>query len=415
MSKNLKYYIGNARNIDTIFKRRNIPKPALIISSPPYFDLLDYDGIKKQIGFGQNNYELYLNDVAHVIHNCYEFAQDNATFWMIVDTFKKKGEVITLPFDINNKLRDFEKTWKLNDIIIWDKEKNLPWNSKGKFKNQFEYILFYTKGNNYTFNVDSIREINDLKKWWLSYPERYNPKGKAPSNIWQYTTPIRGWGNGNQNHFCPIPFPLAEKIISLSTCENDVIFDPFAGSGSALALASMMGRHAYGIDINMNYKRRFLKEVITGAKSYWEKREEELQYNSNAIKRFSTTNRNLRKLKVANAIAKHINSISSSSFVYVLLNKPGSKLDLIIIENGVKPIPDISDENLNSLIKQAKILPNLHIINENEIASIIKSMRLYRYSLDKFYSNRNEIKRDNLINSKTKYNYIYSNINLKFK
>ena len=57
MSKNLKYYIGNARNIDTIFKRRNIPKPALIISSPPYFDLLDYDGIKKQIGFGQNNYE----------------------------------------------------------------------------------------------------------------------------------------------------------------------------------------------------------------------------------------------------------------------------------------------------------------------------------------------------------------------
>jgi len=415
MSGILKYYIGNARNIITIFKSRNIPKPSLIISSPPYFDLLDYDGLRKQIGYGQNNYNLYLNDVAQVFHTCYELTEENATFWLIVDTFKKKGELIALPFDIIRKLKEFDESWVLKDIIIWDKHKNLPWNSKGKFKNQFEYILFFSKGKNYKFKIDMVREINDLKKWWLSYPERYNPQGKAPSNVWQFTIPIRGWGNGNQNHFCPIPFPLAEKIISISTDFEDVVFDPFAGSGSALALASSMGRRAYGIDINMNYKKRFLKEVIAGAKSYWEKRKTELEYNSTAIKEFSNTNRNLRKLKVATAIAKHINSISSSSFVYVLLNKPGSKLDLLIIENGVKPISDISDDKLNSLITQSKVQPNLQIINENEIASRIKYRRLYSYSLDKFYSNSSATKRDNLLNSKTKYNYIYSNINLKIK
>ncbi|NQV18460.1 MAG: site-specific DNA-methyltransferase [Armatimonadetes bacterium] len=415
MNEILKYYIGNARNIDAIFKRRNIPKPSLIISSPPYFDLLDYDGVKKQIGFGQNNYELYLNDVVTVFHKCYELAEDNATFWLIVDTLKKKGELITLPFDINRKLKEYKETWKLKDIIIWDKEKNLPWNSKGKFKNQFEYILFFTKSSNFKFKMDAIREINDLKKWWLSYPERYNPKGKAPSNVWQFTIPIRGWGNGKQNHFCPIPFPLAEKIISISTDNEDVIFDPFAGSGSALALASNMGRHAYGIDINMNYKKRFMKEIITGAKSYWDKRKAELKHNSNAIKKFSTTNRNLRKLKVATAIAKHINSTYSNAFVYVLLNKPGSKLDLIIIENGIKPITDISDEKLNSLINQAKIQPNIQVINEQEITSRIKAKKLNRYSLDKFYSINRTINRDNLIRSKTRHDFIHTNISLRIR
>jgi len=415
MNEILKYYIGNSRNLKNLFQRRNIPKPTLIISSPPYFDMLDYDGIKKQIGYGQNNYETYLNDVANVFHKCYELAEENATFWLIVDTFKKRGELITLPFDINGKLKEHKETWKLKDIIIWDKEKNLPWNSKGKFKNQFEYILFFKKGNNYKFKIDAVREINDLKKWWLSYPERYNPQGKAPSNVWQFAIPIRGWGNGKQNHFCPIPFPLAEKIISISTDNKDVIFDPFAGSGSALALASMMGRQAYGIDINMTYKKRFEKEVISGAKSYWGKRKAELKYNSQAIKEFSTTNRNLRKLKVASEIAKHINSIYSNSFVYVLLNKPGSKLDLIIIENGIKPIPDISDEKLDSLITQAKVQPNLQVINEQEITSRIKSVKLNRYSLDKFYLINSVIKRENIIKSKAKFDFIHSNISLKIR
>lgn len=415
MSEFLKYYIGNSRNLNNLFQRRNIPKPSLIISSPPYFDILDYDGIKKQIGFGQNNYEIYLDDVAKVFHKCYELAEENSTFWLIVDTFKKKGEVVTLPFDINRKLKEYNKTWILKDIIIWDKEKNLPWNSRGKFKNQFEYILFFTKGKSYKFNIDIIREINDLKKWWITYPERYNPQGKAPSNVWQYTIPIRGWGNGNQNHFCPIPFPLAEKIISISTDSEDVIFDPFAGSGSALALASMMGRHAYGIDININYKKRFIKEVIPGAESYWVKRKAELKYNSKAIREFGTTNRNLRKLKVAVAIAKHINSISSNSFIYVLLNKPGSKLDLIIIENRIMPIADISDEKLNSLITQSKVQPNLQVIKEKEITNKINTLELNKYPLEKFYLFHSVIKRDNIIKNKTKFDFIYSNISLKIK
>lgn len=414
MSGILKYYIGNSRNLERIFQNRKIPSPTLIISSPPYFDLLDYHGIKGQIGFGQNEYDGYLTDVANVFQNCYDFAEDNASFWLIIDTFKKKGEITPLPFDIHRRLKEkFTKTWTLKDIIIWDKEKNLPWIKKGRFKNQFEYILFFTKGTNYKFNIDRVREINDLKKWWMSYPERYNPNGKAPNNIWRYTTPIRGWGNGNQNHFCPIPFPLAEKIISIASDKGDVIFDPFAGSGSALALASIMGRRSYGVDINKNYKKRFETEVIKGAKTYWGKRKTELKYNSKAIIDFTTTNMKLRKLKVAAAIINYLKAIHDNPFVHLLINKPGPKFDLFIVENGIRPNTDISDEDLIALIKQAKVEPNIRVISENEIADSIIALKLNRYAVDKFYSNYGMINRDNIIKNKDKYNFIYSNINLR--
>ncbi len=411
-----KYYIGNSGDLDKIFQHKKIPSPTLIISSPPYYDLLDYDGVKGQIGFGQSDYDVYLIDVAHVFQHCYELAEDNATFWLIIDTLKKRGEITPLPFDIHRILKKkYEKTWKLKDIIIWDKGKNLPWNSKGKFKNQFEYILFFIKGSKFKFNIDKVREINDLKKWWLSYPERYNPQGKAPSNVWQYTTPIRGWGNGKQNHFCPIPFPLAEKIISIASDKGDVIFDPFAGSGSALALASIMGRRSYGTDINKVYKKRFETEVINGAKTYWNKRKAELQSNSEAIIDFTSTNNKLRKLKVAATIAKYFKETHVIPFIHVLINKPGPKFDLFIIENGIKPTTDITDEGLTALIKQAKVEPNINVISENEIADTIIESRLYRYSLKKFYSNNRMIKRDSILKSKGKYNFVYSNINLKIK
>ena len=416
MNEFAKYYIGNSGNLGKIFQHRKIPSPTLIISSPPYYDLLDYDGVKGQIGFGQSDYDQYLVDVANVFQHCYKLAEDNATFWLIIDTVKKRGEITLLPFDIHRILKEkYEKTWKLKDIIIWDKGKNLPWNSKGKFKNQFEYILFFTKGSKFKFNIDKVREINDLKKWWMSYPERYNPQGKAPSNVWQYTTPIRGWGNGKQNHFCPIPFPLAEKIISIASDKEDVIFDPFAGSGSALALASIMGRRSYGTDINKVYKKRFETEVINGAKTYWDKRKTELQNNSEAIIDFTSTNNKLRKLKVAAAIAKYLKATHANPFVHVLINKPGPKFDLFIIENGIKPTTDISDEGLTALIKQAKVEPNINVISENEIADSIMASKLNRYALAKFYSNNGMINRDNILKSKGKYDFVHSNINLKIK
>ncbi|MCK4795090.1 MAG: hypothetical protein KAV87_65780, partial [Desulfobacteraceae bacterium] len=89
--------------------------------------------------------------------------------------------------------------------------------------------------------------------------------------------------------------------------------------------------------------------------------------------------------------------------------------DLFIVENGNRPNTDISDEGLTALMKQAKVEPNINVISENEIADRIRASKLSRYALDKFYSNKGIINRDNVLKSKGKYDFVHSNINLKIK
>ena len=406
------YHIGNAKDIKKIFTINKIGQPQLVNTSPPYFDLLNYENHKDQIGQNQL-YDEYLSDVACVFQDCYELSTESATFWLIIDTFRRDGEVVPLPFDIYNKLKaSFKSTWELKEIIIWDKEKNIPWNGNGKFKNEFEYILFFSKNDNLKFNVDRVREINDLKKWWMTYPERYNPSGKAPSNLWRFITAMRGWGTNYQKHLCPFPYPLVEKIISIASDENDLVLDPFAGSGSVLAIASVMGRPSIGIDINKKYKELFEENVLTGAKKYWEARAKELRNNSKAILEYKKTNQKLRKLKVASNIGSYINALNKHGFLYFLINESG-KENLYIIENSFKPVVDLKNEKIETLLKQAKVTPNITIVDEDTFFEKFKDLKLYKYKYNKFYSYTSSTKAKAIKDNKDRFDYFYSNIDVK--
>jgi DNA modification methylase len=361
-------------------------------------------------------YSDYLEDIVTVFQKCYELSHADATFWLIADTFRKNGRTVTLPFDINTEFqkRFNGRTWNLKEIIIWDKEKNLPWNGKGKFKNQFEYVLFYTKNENYRFNVDSVREIDDLKKWWKKYPERYNPDGKAPSNVWEFSIPLRGWGNGKQKHLCPFPFPLVEKILSISSKENDLVFDPFAGSGTVLALAKQMNRNSIGIDINKKYKKLFEEEVLLGAKDYWSKRVIELEQMQIAFSDFKKNNEKLRKLKTLNFVAKHINEINSHQFIYLAVDTNKNNLiKLYVIKSRVTPNISIEDEKILHLLSQTKIKMDFILISPNQIREKFKNTKLYKYQYEKFFSFTSSTKIKNILDNTNPYNYIYSDIQLK--
>lgn len=96
------------------------------ITSPPYFDMKDY-GSKNQIGFGQT-YKQYLDDLQKVFKNIYESTKDCGTLWIVIDTFKSEGKVVPLPFDLAAKLSEIG--WLLQDVIIWKKDKTVPWLGK---------------------------------------------------------------------------------------------------------------------------------------------------------------------------------------------------------------------------------------------------------------------------------------------
>ena len=152
----------DARNIASISSK---PIVDVTITSPPYFDMKDY-GYPEQIGYGQK-YEGYLSDLKKVFSGVYSLTKETGSLWVIIDTFRRNGAVIPLPFDFANTISTIG--WKLQEIIIWEKDKTVPWIHLGQMRNLFEYILVFSKSEKYNFHIDRIRQCDCLKKWWVIF------------------------------------------------------------------------------------------------------------------------------------------------------------------------------------------------------------------------------------------------------
>ena len=420
MTKDILYLIEDSRNIGAAFLKNKFEKVDLILTSPPYFDIKNYENAERQIGYKQS-YDEYLNDIALVLQNCYSISKDHATLWLVMDTINRKGITCPLPFDIHKKLLDLNNnnTWILRDVIIWNKYKNLPWHAKGRFKNQFEYILFFSKTDDYKYYLDRVREIADYKKWWLTYPERYNPNGKPPSNVWEFTIPIRGWGNGYQNHFCPFPFPLIERILLVSSDENDVIFDPFAGSGSVMAMAQQMNRKAIGFDINQKYKDQFEKEVLNGAKYYWKKRKKELNEIKDKIILFKETNQQLRKIKAGIKLKELFqDQIVENDITFIAMDKDNEtkEIDFIIFSKEKEPFINLSayGDSINELERKYKVKINIKEKSTEELLnSDYKENKFFGYLSNKIYNYEKEFSIEQIIFNSGRQDILFTNIEVK--
>lgn len=309
------YHLMDSKNIKNLIKNKIVD---VIITSPPYWNMKDY-GHNEQIGHGQD-YESYLYDLKDIFTYCSKIAKDTGSLWIIIDTIKKNGVTKLLPFDL---VREIEDNWALQDIIIWSKDKTLPWSHKGSFRNIFEYILFFTKPgiSNYKYNIDAIKEPTDLKRWWVKYPERYNPLGKTPHGLWEFSIPTQGvWGNGWVRHYCPFPPALIEQIIQLTTNEKDVVMDPFAGSGSVLAQARVMKRKAIGFDLSEEYKEMYETKVYPGIKQKWEIRKKELEQKQKFQNQLKEKINNLRTIKYPKELIKRSIKVSDSKDMFSQLN-----------------------------------------------------------------------------------------------
>jgi hypothetical protein len=128
-----------------------------------------------------------------------------------------------------------------------------------------------------------------------------------------------------------------------------MVFDPFAGSGSAIALASYMERSGIAFDINPNYKRLFKSEVIIAAKKYWDKRNKENEERKTANKRFRLKNIALRKLKSTFLLLNAIDKKRKFKIILTTTDPNSNKVHIIL------NIPDGNSENLINKIKTEKL------------------------------------------------------------
>lgn len=355
------------------------------ITSPPYFDMKDY-GSKNQIGFGQT-YKQYLDDLQKVFKNIYESTKDCGTLWIVIDTFKSEGKVVPLPFDLAAKLSEIG--WLLQDVIIWKKDKTVPWSGNGFVQRKFEYILFFSKSEKFNYFKDRVKKYDTahLKKWWVKYPERYNPKGKSLDEVWEYPIPIQGsWGDKYVRHFCPLPTDMIGNMIQLSSNEGDLVMDPFAGSGSVLSQAAYMGRNYFGVELNKNYIEMFekyLKETYAeGSRKY-----KEFSLQNKEQEKFETLILQLRALKFAKIIYRKLKtSDSPAKLIKVKITGPSQEQHKLI--KATYTILDITDkkialEEIERAIKSPPlskfgIEPAFEFLSSDDVS--LKKKNLYGYT-----------------------------------
>ncbi len=139
-----------------------------------------------------------------------------------------------------------EDEFKLNfnGWITWHYTQGMG--RKTGFSPRHEDILYFTKTSDYAFNLDAVRIPQKY------YRERNNMAGANPGDVWQfshvhYSNPER------EDHPTQKPEALLERIIRASSNQNDLVLDPFVGSGTTCRVAKALGRKWLGIDINPEY------------------------------------------------------------------------------------------------------------------------------------------------------------------
>ena len=214
----------------------------LIITSPPYNIGKSYEKKTKL--------EHYLEWQGKVIQELFKKLKDDGSLCWQVGNFVDKGEIFPLDiyfYPIFKKLG-----LKLKNRVIWHFNHGL--HASKRLSGRYETLLWFTKGNEYTFNLDEIRvpskypgkrHFKGKKKGQVSG----NPLGKNPSDFWELMQKESDLGiieipnvKANHpektNHPCQYPVELVERCVLAFTNENDWILDPFAGVGT-VALASL--------------------------------------------------------------------------------------------------------------------------------------------------------------------------------
>lgn len=114
------------------------------------------------------------------------------------------------------------------------------------FSPRHEDILYFTKSEKFIFNIDNVRIPQKY------YRKRNNMSGANPGDVWQFSH-VHYCNPERQAHPTQKPEALLERIILASSNEQDIVLDPFVGSGTTCRVANLLGRRWIGIEINPDY------------------------------------------------------------------------------------------------------------------------------------------------------------------
>ena len=230
----------------------------LIITSPPYNIGKVYEKATQL--------EEYLENLSPIVDQLTRVLSDDGSLCWQVGNYVEKSEIF--PLDIFYYPYFKARGLKLRNRIVWYFDHGL--HASKRFSGRYEVLLWFTKSEEYTFNLDSVRIPSKYPgKTNYKLGEGYgkpsgNPLGKNPSDIWKLIQ--HEWEQGlwcipnvkanhpeKTTHPCQFPIELVERCVLALTNPGDWVLDPFSGAGSAILAALRNGRRGIGCEREPEY------------------------------------------------------------------------------------------------------------------------------------------------------------------
>lgn len=225
----------------------------LVVTSPPYWNLKQYNDQPGQLG-GIADYDEFLDELDDVWHRVHSALVPGGRMVVVVGDVNvaRKSFGRHLVFPLHASIQERCRLMGFDNLapIIWHKIANAryemgaggfygkPYEPNGVIKNDLEYILLQRKPGGYrkpdlASRIMSVIPADDHAQWF--------------QQVW------RLGGASTRDHPAPFPLALAERLVRMFSFVGDTVLDPFLGTGTTAAAAAAWGRNSVGAEVDPAY------------------------------------------------------------------------------------------------------------------------------------------------------------------
>lgn len=245
-----------------------------VVTSPPYWSLRDYD-VRDQIG-RDDTLDTYVASIVSAFEAMKRVLRDDGTVWLNVgDSYTsgnrryrapdkknraramsvrpptpkglKPKDLIGVPWRLAFALQ--EAGWWVRSEAIWYKPNAHPESVRDRPTKAHETVFLLSKEQNYYYNPKGV----------------LGPRGRRLRTVWEIPTePVKRRNGDIDDHPAMMPMSLARQCVTMTSQEQSVVLDPYAGSGTTLLAARDLGRRWVGIELKSSFadliERRMVEE-----------------------------------------------------------------------------------------------------------------------------------------------------------